>query len=230
VIETTGLADPGPLAGIFWLDDELESDLVLDGVVTVVDLANIDARLNDERANEARLQIAYADRIVLNKRELVSWESFEKTMARIRTINPLAQLEATSYGRVDLNYCLNIGAYDASRLRLRTDMGDVDHDPAVKSVVLRREDRPIDTAKLRDWIASLLWEPPEGTQVFRIKGVVWGADSPEKVRVIQGVHKLFDIADLDLGWSDIDERKAITKVVVIGRIDPKAIKLAFANI
>ena len=236
VIETTGLADPGPLAGVFWLDDELESDLKLDGVVTVVDLANIEARLNDTKANEAKLQVAYADRIILNKRELVSDQAFQSAVARLRSINPFAPMEATSYGKVDLQFCLNICAYDSSRLKLRGELFEVDHDPTVKSVVLRREDRPISVKKLRDWIGLMLWEPPDGLEIFRVKGVLWGVDDEEAVsgdvpvRIIQGVHKIFDIERLadTVKWADVDEAKPITKIVVIGRgIRPSVLKKQF---
>jgi G3E family GTPase len=232
VIETTGLADPGPLAGIFWLDDELESELVLDGVVTVADCANIDSRLADTKSNEARLQLAYADRIILNKRELVTDASSQTTMNNVRAINPTAPIKETSFGRIELRYCLNIAAYDASRLRLKADLDDVDHDPLVKSVVLRRDDRPISARKLRDWVGSLLWEPMKGTEIFRVKGVVWGDDNIKAVKIIQGVHKIFDIQDLpdSVSWKDIDEAKPITKIVVIGRFESKIIKAAFASI
>jgi G3E family GTPase len=233
VIETTGLADPGPLAGIFWLDDELESDLVLDGVVTVVDLANIQKRLDDANANEAKLQLAYADRILLNKRDLISEENFEHILTRIRMLNPLATVAATSFANIDLEFCLNIQAFDSSRLRLRDEMVQVEHDPKIKSVVLRNHIRPINTRKLRDWIGLLLWEPKDGAEIFRVKGIIWDKDADSKVSVIQGVHQIFDIDILPdyITWGNIDEPKPITKIVIIGRnLNTKKLKAEFDSL
>lgn len=224
VVETTGVADPGPLAGIFWLDDELESELALDGVVTVVDLTNIEARL-DSAANEAMLQLAYADRIVLNKRDLLTEEQCSRVLSRVRQINPSALCQEASFGDVDLTFCLEVNAFDSSRLRqlgLEENDGDrieVVHDTSVKSIVLRRENKPVLMEQLRNMVAELLWEPPEGFEIFRIKGVVWSKQTPEQVHVIQGVHKTFEIQDLDgVQWSHVDVARPITKIVVIGRI------------
>ena len=224
VIETTGLADPGPLAGIFWLDDALESELTLDGVVTVVDLKNLESRLDDPNANEAILQIAYADHLILNKKDLVTDGELSKILSKIQVINPSAPYVVTTNSNVDLKFCLNISAFDKSRLHIRLNQSNRDamevvHDPTVRSIVLRRTDKPISLDKLRDWIANMLWEPKSDVEIFRVKGIVWGSENDSQINTVQAVHKLFDIEPISDGttWRDIDELRPITKIVIIGR-------------
>ena len=228
VVETTGLADPGPLAGIFWLDDELESELILDGVLTVVDVANLESRLNSQ-ANEALLQIAYADHIVLNKKDLLSDEQVDHVRQRVRKINPTAPILSCKFGMVDLSFCLDIKAFDSSRLRLHALPGNeltdaqVVHDKGITSMVIKNSHNPIDLDKLRSLIASMLWEPPEGLEVFRIKGVLWSKQDPSRVHTIQAVHKIFDMEKLgeEICWKDVDFGQPITKMVIIGNIPDK---------
>lgn len=238
VIETTGLADPGPLAGIFWLDDELDCEMVLDGVLCVVDVANILHRLSDSRSKEAESQIAYADRIVLNKCDLMVHNElgYNQVVSKVREINPIAPIERNMIDSLDLGFCFNIRAYDTSRLLQQVNLSAQQqqqqakgqHDTSVTSFVLRQEARPVDLAQLRSWIALLLWEPYAG-EIFRIKGIVHAKQDAGAVFAIQGVHTIFDLSPLpNQTWQDLDEKRALTKIVFIGRnLDRERIQREF---
>ncbi|KAL6077410.1 Cobalamin biosynthesis protein CobW [Balamuthia mandrillaris] len=128
LIETSGLADPGPLAATFWMDDELESQLYLDGIVTIVDAKHFLRHLEDEKkseknekkvVNEAQRQVAFADRIVLNKKDLLlnegGEEAAKRLMERIKQHNAYARMIMTERARVDLNDILDIRAFDLDR-------------------------------------------------------------------------------------------------------------------
>lgn len=123
LIETTGVANPGALASTFWLDEELESSLMIDGIVTMVDAANVLRHVSAEDpladANEAVQQIAYADRIVLNKLDLLAEqpERVHEVEAAVRAINGLAPIVRAEHARVDLDLVLHTGSFDTSRVR-----------------------------------------------------------------------------------------------------------------
>ncbi|VDH96667.1 Hypothetical predicted protein [Mytilus galloprovincialis] len=116
LLETTGLADPGPIASIFWLDEELCSDLFLDGIITVVDAKYCEKYLNqkkkDNTINEATRQIAMSDVIIINKIDLVAEEELHQLKSRIRNINSYATFLETAQSKTDLNNILDLNAYD----------------------------------------------------------------------------------------------------------------------
>lgn len=120
VIETTGLANPAPVINTFFANQELLERVRLDGVVTVVDSKHVTMHLNEEKpqdvVNEAVEQIAYADRIVLNKTDLVSAADLEVLEARIRNINELATLQRTQRAKVDVDYVLGVGGFDLDKV------------------------------------------------------------------------------------------------------------------
>ena len=127
LIETTGLANPGALASSFWVDDELESDLYLDGIITVVDGKHIGKQLSeplplahDSGGNEAQMQVALADRILLNKQDLLSREEQNAVEAKVRHINGSAQLCWTQQSKIDLDQIMGIQSYsmDAKKVEL----------------------------------------------------------------------------------------------------------------
>ena len=120
LVETTGMANPGPLASMFWVDDALESRLKLDGIVTLVDCKHVHLHVHDDSepgaCNETQLQIAYADRILLNKTDLVSEVELNATVDMIRKINSVATVTPTVRSNIDVNTILGIRAFDADRL------------------------------------------------------------------------------------------------------------------
>ncbi|XP_010497326.1 PREDICTED: COBW domain-containing protein 1 [Camelina sativa] len=120
VIETTGLANPAPIIQTFYAEDEIFNDVKLDGVVTLVDAKHARLHLDEVKpegyVNEAVEQIAYADRIIVNKTDLVGKPELASVMQRIKTINSMAHMKQTKYGKVDLDYVLGIGGFDLERI------------------------------------------------------------------------------------------------------------------
>ncbi|KAF8054738.1 hypothetical protein N665_1318s0008 [Sinapis alba] len=120
VIETTGLANPAPIIQTFYAEDEIFNDVKLDGVVTLVDAKHARLHLDEVKpegfVNEAVEQIAYADRIIVNKTDLVGEIELDSVMQRIKTINSMANMKRTKYGKVDLDYVLGIGGFDLERI------------------------------------------------------------------------------------------------------------------
>jgi G3E family GTPase len=113
VVETTGLADPGPVAQTFFLDDDMQKNLILDAVVTVVDAKHI--ALNLKNSSEAKAQIAYADVILLNKSDLVTPEELDHLQAHIRHINPAAKTYRTLNAQIPMEKILDQGGFDLDR-------------------------------------------------------------------------------------------------------------------
>uniref|UniRef100_A0A453PXR2 CobW/HypB/UreG nucleotide-binding domain-containing protein n=1 Tax=Aegilops tauschii subsp. strangulata TaxID=200361 RepID=A0A453PXR2_AEGTS len=120
VIETTGLANPAPIIQTFYAEDAVFNDVKLDGVVTLVDSKHARLHLDEVKpkgiVNEAVQQIAYADRIIINKTDLVSEPEVSSLVERIRSINRMANLKRAQYGKVDLDYVLGIGGFDLERI------------------------------------------------------------------------------------------------------------------
>ena len=116
LLETTGLADPGPIASMFWLDEALQSELYLDGIVTVVDakfiLKYLNEKKKDDQINEATKQIAMADRIIINKIDLVSQNDLAVLETKIRSINNVAGILQTSRGDVSFDFIFNLHSFD----------------------------------------------------------------------------------------------------------------------
>ncbi|OAY52759.1 COBW domain-containing protein 1 [Manihot esculenta] len=134
VIETTGLANPAPIIQTFYAEDTIFNDVKLDGVVTLVDAKHAAFHLDEVKpkgvVNEAVEQIAYADRIVVNKTDLVGEKEVSSLVQRIRNINGMANLKRTQFGKVDLDYVLGIGGFDLERIESAVDAdgGKEDHD------------------------------------------------------------------------------------------------------
>ncbi|KAF9929292.1 COBW domain-containing protein 1 [Linnemannia zychae] len=139
LLETTGLADPGPIASIFWMDDDLGSDIYLDGIVTLVDSRNVrkelEVKKDDGSLNETAKQIAMADRIILNKTDLITSQEADELEKDCRAMNGVAQIVRTQHSRVDLKFVLDIAAFDAVRAKeleqseaaLKTEQGESPH-------------------------------------------------------------------------------------------------------
>src|SRR6202789_950033 len=182
VIETTGLADPGPVAQTFFVDEEVKAKAKLDSVTTVVDAKHILLRLSDSR--EAAEQIAFADQIVLNKTDLVSEDDLKTIEARLRRLNPLAPIHRAQRSNVPLDALLGRGGFDLDRIlelepeflnpahgepghvhdddcdhdghdHHHHDHHDHQHDDDIKGVSLSM-DRPVDPQKVTNWLNDLL--------------------------------------------------------------------------
>jgi G3E family GTPase len=190
LIETTGLADPAPVAQTFFVDDDVRNRTKLDSIITVVDAKNFLRRLED--SHEAAEQVAFADVVLLNKIDLVSPEEAAHVEARIRSINPMARLHKTDHCMMPVTDLLDRGAFDLNRiLEVEPDFLGEDtheHDDAITSVSLRAT-RPLDPQRFRTWISDLL--RTRGVDILRCKGILDFKDDPNRF-VFQGVHMLME--------------------------------------
>lgn len=218
IVETTGLADPNPVAQTFFVDDEVASNIALDAIVTLVDARHVGTHLDevshDGVGDQAFDQIAFADRLIINKVDLVSPAEIADLERRLRGINATAPIVTSSYAQVDLDQILGVGAFDLSRT-MAIDPGWLDgdddhlHDPTLESVGLEVSG-DLGRRRLDAWLAGLLEEC--GDDIFRLKGIL--AFSGEDRRfVLQGVHRIVDQRPAD-PWGDEDRRN---RVVLIGR-------------
>jgi len=253
LIETTGMADPGPVAQTFFTDEEVKESFLLDGIVTVVDAKHVGLHFDDMR--EVREQIGFADVILLNKTDLVPAAELEKTEARIRKMNPMAKVYRTENASIDLNKVLNIGGFDLKRaLELEPDFlkaseeehhhehehehdhDEHDHDHAhdehehhdhhhAEDVTSVGISTPgdLDEKKLSDWLGTLL--RTKGQDIFRMKGVL--AVKGRSMRfVFQGVHMLMD-GKPDREWGNEPRHNTL---IFIGRnLDRKELNEGFRS-
>lgn len=138
IIETTGLADPAPIAQTFFLDKEVRDFARLDGIVTLVDAKHIEQHLDEVKPegveNESIEQVAFADRMLLNKVDLVSGPDLDRVEARLRTINKFAPILRCERSNVSADNVLDIHGFDLNRALandpglLNVD-GNYEHDP-----------------------------------------------------------------------------------------------------
>jgi G3E family GTPase len=223
VIETTGLADPAPVAQTFFVDDDVRARASLDAIVTVVDARHILQRLED--SHEAEEQVAFADVILLNKTDLVDAQELEQVRQRIRAINAQAKLHETQNCVVPLEEVLERGAFDLDRiLEIEPNFlseDDHEHDDAITSVSLRSE-APIRPELFMPWLRQLTAQ--QGQDILRLKGVLAFAGEDQRY-VVQGVHMLLD-GDHQRGWKPEETRTS--RMVFIGRnLDPTALQKGF---
>jgi G3E family GTPase len=247
IIETSGLADPGPLAATFWLDEEIDSDLYLDGVVTIVDAKHFLQHLDEVKPagviNEAQRQVAFADRIIVNKIDLVTPEYVDDLEKRILGHNATAKIYRTERSRVILDALLDIHAFDLQRA-LEVDphfTGTCDsedahhdhskhshshsHDESVRTISFRTTG-DVDLEKFKLWLGRLLWEE-KSEDLFRAKGVLAVANEAKKY-VLQSVHNLFEVTASPVSWKK-DETRSNTMVFIGRRLDEEELHSAFTK-
>jgi G3E family GTPase len=245
VIETTGLADPAPVAQTFFVDDDVRAKAKLDSVTTVVDAKHILQRLDDSR--EAREQIAFADQILLNKTDLVSEAELADVEARLRRLNPLAPIHRTVRSQAPLEAVLGRGGFDLERIlelepeflnpahgepgHVHDEHCEHDHDDHqhghghviddIKGVSLRL-DRPVDGEKLTAWLNRLLQE--RGPDILRAKGIL-NVKGEARRLVFQAVHMIME-GDFQREWKPGEDRSS--RLVFIGRdLDEAALRRDF---
>jgi G3E family GTPase len=239
IVETTGLADPAPVAQTFFVDEDVQKNARLDAVVTVADAKWLSERLKD--APEAKNQIAFADVIVLNKTDLVSKGELAEVEARIRGINPYAKLHRTERCKVALSDVLERGAFDLDRILdiepdfLEADDHDHDHhhhghdhhdhhdhghglkhyhDEEMQSLSLR-SDKPLDPSKFMPWLQNLV--ATDGQNILRSKGILAFAGDEDRY-VFQGVHMMLE-GDHQRKWREDEPRES--RLIFIGRELPE---------
>ncbi|MFC0282182.1 CobW family GTP-binding protein [Camelimonas abortus] len=223
IVETTGLADPAPVAQTFFMDQDVQERTRLDAVVTVVDARWLALRLQD--APEARNQIAFADVLVLNKTDLVTPGELEEVERRIRAINPYAKLHRAQNANVPVAEVLDRNAFDLDRiLDIEPDFLEEGHhhhhNDDIQSVAVTIEGA-VNPDRFLPWLNDFAQRA--GADLLRSKGILAFPGEPRRF-VFQGVHMMLD-GDLQREWRD-DEKRA-SKVVFIGRgLDRDAIERA----
>ncbi|KAJ1303395.1 hypothetical protein OPQ81_011587 [Rhizoctonia solani] len=232
MLETTGLADPGPIAAMFWQNEDFSEEIVLDGVICVVDGVFGLKELASENRSASGRQIALADVLLLNKMDLAPSHGggIPALEQQIRTLNPTAPLIRTTHGRVDLSKVLNTGAYNSFKMgsdpqvdsrpytgdHIHTHEHDADdcHQHDLESISSIQIPLPIlseeQVSKLDEWIRLVLWEKRfPGLEVLRCKGIYHTTSGASYI--LQGVQTLYDLIELrEKGSGD-------GKVVLIGR-------------
>jgi G3E family GTPase len=244
IVETTGLADPAPVAQTFFMDENVGAKTKLDAVVTVADAKWLKDRLKD--APEAKNQIAFADVILLNKTDLVTPAELEEVEARIRGINPYARLHRTQRSQIDIAEVLDRNAFDLDRIldiepafltaedehvhehehgHDHHDHGHEHHhhhhgglkhyhDEDMQSISIKT-DKAIDPDKFFPWVQNLV--ATDGKDILRTKGIINFKDDPERY-VFQGVHMILD-GDHQRKWKEGETRDS--RIVFIGRQLPE---------
>jgi G3E family GTPase len=238
VIETTGLADPGPVAQTFFMDDEIAEQYLLDSILTLVDAKHGDQQLDDRQ--EARRQVGFADQIFISKTDLVDGQTVEALIHRIKHMNPRAPQTKVNFGDVPLKDVFDLKGFnlnaklDIDPEFLKADEHDHGHghdhhdhdhdhehgedcdhphhhahDDDVKSFVFRA-DKPFDAGKLEDFLGAIV--QVYGPKMLRYKGVLHMKGSDRKV-IFQGVHQLMGS---DLGPKWVPGEKKGSKMVFIG--------------
>ncbi|KAJ4746369.1 COBW domain-containing protein 2 [Rhynchospora pubera] len=251
VIETTGLAKPSPVIETFCSDELVSRYVKLDGVVTLVDCKHAMRHLNEVKArwvvNEAVEQVAYADRIILNKVDLVNDAEMDALTRKIKHINGMAQAKRAKFGKVDMDFVLGVGGYDLDRIDSEVHLEschdeyqdcndehghhhqlhhkhhhlDHKHDAAVSSVSIVSEGT-LDLDEVNDWLERLVDE--KGEDLYRMKGVISVNDSTGRF-VFQGVHSMLEGCP-GKPWGP--DEKRINKLVFIGRnLDETSLRKAF---
>jgi G3E family GTPase len=243
VIETTGLADPGPVAQTFFMDDEIAESYLLDSILTLVDAKHADEQLNSRQ--EARRQIGFADQIFISKSDLVEPAAVEALTHRIKHMNPRAPVQTAHFGEVALAQVFDLRGFNLNaKLEIDPEFLTVDehdhahhhhdhdhvhdehcghphhhaHDDDVKSFVFR-SDKPFNPAKLEDFLGAIV--QVYGPKMLRYKGVLNMKGTDKKV-IFQGVHQLMGS---DLGPKWMPGEKKTSKMVFIGIDLPKDILL-----
>ena len=237
IIETTGLADPGPVAQTFFMDDEVAESYLLDAIITLVDAKHAPQQLNDRQ--EARRQVGFADQMFISKSELVSAEELDALTHRLKHMNPRAPIQTVHFGEVSLSKVLDLKGFNLNaKLDIDPDFLKEDdhghdhhdhehgehcdhpshakeqghhhhHDDDVKSFVYRAT-KPFSPAKLEDFLGAIV--NVYGPRMLRYKGVLNMEGTDRKV-IFQGVHQLMG-SDLGPLWAAGEER--VSKMVFIG--------------
>jgi G3E family GTPase len=217
LVETTGLADPAPVAQTFFVDDDVRRRTKLDAIVTVVDVKHL--LIEIDRAHEAQEQVAFADVVLLNKSALVSRDELAAVEARVRRINPYAKLHHTKHCDVDLHNVLGRDAFNLDRIleiepEFLEDGADHTHDDRITSLSLT-SGRPMNPDRFIPWIQEVTQS--FGMEILRMKGIIAMKDDNRRF-VIQGVHMLIEGNSQRL-WKTGENRES--RLVFIGRDLPK---------
>jgi G3E family GTPase len=218
VIETTGLADPAPVAQTFFVDEDISQRYLLDAIVTLVDARHAPQQLDEH--HEAQEQVGFADRILLTKTDLVNPAEVQALRQRLTRMNPRAPIREAHFGVASMNELLDIRGFNLNAiLEIEPDfLNDVshEHDDDVTSFVFR-EDQALDLDRLEDFLGSMV--QVYGAQMMRYKGVLHVHGEHRRV-IFQGVHMLMG-AEMGNVWKKGEVRSS--KMVFIGKDLPREV-------
>lgn len=218
LVETSGAADPGPVAQTFFVNEKVMRETALDAIVTLVDAKHAAAHLDHHAVD----QIVIADRIIVNKVDLVDQEELAELEGEVRRLNATAPILRSSHARVDLENILGIGAFSAQRGELALDTAEHAHDPELDSISFV-ERRPFDRARFEGWLTELL--DKSGDDIFRLKGIIAFANEPRRY-VLQAVHRINDLKPAD-AWG---AEQPTSKLIFIGRgLDRAALEAGLSD-
>ncbi len=220
VIETTGLADPAPVAQTFFVDEEIGQQYLLDAIVTMVDAVHADAQFDEH--HEAQEQVGFADRILITKTDLVDAPAVQALKQRVVQMNPRAKVAEARHGVASIDDLLDIRGFNLNAIleiepEFLTDVSH-EHDDDVTSFVFR-ESRPLSLERVEDFLGGIV--QVFGPKLMRYKGVLNIRNVEQRV-VFQGVHMLMG-SDIGTAWKPGDKRES--KMVFIGRGMPKEVLL-----
>jgi len=237
MLETTGLADPGPIASLFWLDEELGSDVYLDGIIDVVDakyfLRHVTEQKQDGLVNETIRQVALADVLIINKLDLVSPDELGLVRSAVHEINSVAHVIETTRSCVDIESVLDLNAYSYKGLIdkssapsfVQSSQEKSHHlDNSISTITLDLAG-DINATKLDTFLQHLLWEKDindsngHSMEIYRLKGVVSMQGEDRRV-LVQAVHELYQTIPTT-SWLETESKK--NTVVFIGRYLDKAV-------
>ena len=221
VIETTGMADPGPVAQTFFTDEEIGNYYLLDSILTVIDAKHAPQQLDEFR--EAQEQVGFADRILLSKTDLTAEDETDLLVKRLKKMNPRAPIKRVHFGDAPLREVLDIRGFNLNAI-LELDpefLADSHHDhhDQVESFVFRSE-KPFDGAKLEQFLSGMI--QVYGPDLLRYKGVLWMKGNPRRV-VFQGVHMMMG-GDLAKPWTKGEKKGSV--MIFIGKKLPRDLFLA----
>ena len=220
VIETTGMADPGPVAQTFFTDEEIGNYYLLDSIITLVDAKHAPKQLDE--FHEAQEQVGFADRILLSKTDLVSESEASALSQRLKRMNPRAPIKKVHFGDAPIEEVLDIRGFNLNAILQLDPEFLVDshheHHDQVESFVFKSE-KPFDGQKLEQFLSGMI--QVYGPDLLRYKGILWMKGNPRRV-VFQGVHMMMG-GDMGKPWGK-DKKQSV--MVFIGKKLPKDIFLA----
>lgn len=218
IIETTGMANPGPVAQTFFMDDDIHSKFLLDAVITVVDVKHAPTQL--DKHEEAQAQVGFADRILLSKTDLVADDDIKALSKRLKEINPRAAHQKVDFGKTDIKEVLDIRGFNLNAILdidpdfLTNDHHD--HDDEIKSFVWK-DARPLDMEKIETFLGLMVQN--YGNDMLRYKGVLNIQGEPRRM-IFQGVHMLMG-GTPGKPWEPAEKREST--MVFIGRRLPRKV-------
>jgi G3E family GTPase len=221
VIETTGMADPGPVAQTFFTDEEIGNYYLLDSIITLVDAKHAPQQLDE--FHEAQEQVGFADRILLSKTDLTAEDETQKLVQRLKRMNPRAPIKKVHFGDAPIGEVLDIRGFNLNAILQLDPEFLVDshheHHDEVESFVFKSA-KPFDGQKLEQFLSGMI--QVYGPDLLRYKGVLWMKGNPRRV-VFQGVHMMMG-GDMGKPWGKGEKKQSI--MVFIGKKLPKDIFIA----